>query len=87
MTRFAGPDRIGAAETAFERNDIFNSLSDLKRQILQQTSEGFASEAIAKSLNVTPAMIWSRTRTIRQKLDAKTLSHAAAFWATHNIAD
>jgi FixJ family two-component response regulator len=55
--QFVGPDRIGAAETAFERNDIFNSLSDLERQILQQTSEGFASEAIAKSLNVTPAMI------------------------------
>ncbi|WEV73386.1 response regulator transcription factor [Bifidobacterium sp. ESL0798] len=68
------------------KNDIFDSLSDLEIQILQQTSEGFTNEEIAESLNVTPATIRSHTRTIRHKLGAKTLSHAVALWMMHNIA-
>ncbi|WEV65444.1 response regulator transcription factor [Bifidobacterium sp. ESL0764] len=78
-------DACQAAEATPEQNDIFDSLSDLEQQILQQTSEGFTNEEIAESLNTAPATIRSHTRTIRKKLGAKTLSHAVALWLTHNI--
>ncbi|WP_081867441.1 helix-turn-helix domain-containing protein [Bifidobacterium bombi] len=49
-------------------------------QVLQYTAEGYSTDEIAKSLNISTATVRSHTRNIREKLGAKTLSHAVAIW-------
>ncbi|MCH3974615.1 MAG: response regulator transcription factor [Bifidobacterium tibiigranuli] len=59
-------------------------LSEIETQVLKQTSEGFSTEEIAASLSISPATVRSHTRNIREKLGAKTLSHAVAIWLLHD---
>lgn len=56
-------------------------LSVVEQRILQLTSEGYSTEEIAEQLGIaSAATIRSHTRNIREKLGARTLSHAVALW-------
>ncbi|KAA8815329.1 LuxR family transcriptional regulator [Bifidobacterium callitrichos] len=56
-------------------------LSIVEQRILQLTSEGYSTEEIAGQLGIaSTATIRSHTRNIREKLGARTLSHAVALW-------
>lgn len=62
------------------RASASNEISDIEENILRQTSQGYSTEEIAESLSITSSTVRSHTRYIREKLGAKTLSHAVALW-------
>ncbi|MBT1175581.1 response regulator transcription factor [Bifidobacterium sp. LC6] len=61
-------------------NENISALSALEQRILSAVSEGYSNEEIADSLSISTATVRSHTRHIREKLGAKTLSHAVAIW-------
>ncbi|MBT1172180.1 response regulator transcription factor [Bifidobacterium sp. MA2] len=75
----AGGHAGRAAETP---RDAVSTLSALERRILSSVAEGYSNEEIAATLEVSPATVRSHTRHIREKLGARTLSHAVAIWLT-----
>ncbi|KFF30624.1 response regulator transcription factor [Bifidobacterium bombi] len=77
---FPSPSRAYQQEQKQHETDTIDHLSDTEIQVLQYTAEGYSTDEIAKSLNISTATVRSHTRNIREKLGAKTLSHAVAIW-------
>ncbi|KAB7789279.1 response regulator transcription factor [Bifidobacterium cebidarum] len=68
-------------------NDVTSSLSALEQRILSSVAEGYSNEEIAEMLSISAATVRSHTRHIREKLGARTLSHAVAIWLTAQTAN
>jgi DNA-binding NarL/FixJ family response regulator len=77
---FPSPSQAHQQKHERHEADRIDDLSDIEIQILQYTAEGYSTDEIAKSFNISTATVGSHTRNIRGKLGERTLSHAVALW-------
>lgn len=66
---------------------VLEALTPLQLEILQLVAQGCSTERIAQLKFMAPATVRSHTRAIRNKLHARTLSHAVAIWMSQTSAD